>query len=695
VHPAEAIPHRLTTFVGREAELAELDQLLSANRIVTLVGIGGSGKTSLAVTLAARWASEGTQVVFGDLVSAKNGFDVVSAACQAAGVVAPSEGAGLRRLARVLEKRRSLLVLDNAEQIRPDVAALVGALAHVSELRVCITSRVALDRAWECVWQVPPMSESDAETLLQARLRTGVQDDQSIAICRAADGLPLAIELLAAQCDAVGVSAVIERLADLDVLLARTDRDRHSSVRRILQSTCDALSLPAQRLLTWLSEFRGGFAREHLDSLGEALQDDATIRVRELLLSGLVVRSIPDRYLMLEPVRQFAELTLEERGESTAAQRALVEWSVQFLRSKAWGFLDADNRSWRRSLDIEAANTEAAFDAAVALDDGAAVIDLLIGLSYYWSRHRPVIGKTHARVAERFVPDQLAHPRYASARLALATLDSDLERAQQLRREALDGFRAAGDGRGETLAMFQIAQDAGSVEVVDEALELTNRVGADFFTGWLLVRKAALLHRDGHSEDEVLTALSAAEDVARRTESRQLLTGVLLGRSGFRLASERAEEDVLADLDEAIALVEESGDPGLLIEARCLRVAYTLIRGDLHRALLESHDAVRVCDLWFTNEVVTDPMRIARVIAVAVSALRTAGHPAAAREVLTCSGNLSEAMHSTVHLGERYPLPPQITNVMPAGAPDANLDTLAEALTRLREELEAIVRTAD
>ena len=424
--------------------------------------------------------------------------------------------------------------------------------------------------------------------------------------------------------------------------------------------------------------FDCGFGTEHLDAVSESMGDDAVVRVGELLAMGLIVRSDGGRYRMLEPVRQFARASLDESGQASAAQQMLIAWAVQFGRRHARGFEAPDSSAWRSALTLETPNTDAAYAAAVERGDAASVLDLIGWLWYYWSRHWPVQGRARALDALPLIESEPVSRRKARALLAVASLTDDPVRAQAWRMQAREVFRVRGDTFGELTASLQLVEN--ELVGVDEALDLARHVGDEFLEGWLLDRRAALGHRDGMPAERVLTMLVEAEEIARRLDNRELLGGVLLSRSAFRLAQGRGGLDVARELDEATAAIVTTGDPVLLLEALSVRVGLLTIDGDARSALAAAREATHACEAWLNDEVVTEPAYVARVLLLVAAALHLAGREASAAEVIDTAGDLQGAIATRVWVGQRYPLPEAITACLPMPARPTNADQLTYAL---------------
>lgn len=193
------LPIRTSSFVGRRAELDELQRLLESHRCLTIVGPGGAGKTTLASVLAATWADGGKRLRYVDLVKVRRADLAIEELIDAFGIVAKDTKIGLRRVKSYIGADDFLVVFDNADDVGSDTALLVDELVRVPAVRIVVTSRSPTWSAHEHVWMAPPMSLYDSELLLRERCAVDLEAGECRRICAALDGLPLAIELIAGR----------------------------------------------------------------------------------------------------------------------------------------------------------------------------------------------------------------------------------------------------------------------------------------------------------------------------------------------------------------------------------------------------------------------------------------------------------------------------------------------------------------
>jgi predicted ATPase len=406
--PAEAagggVPAQFTSFVGRDGDLERVRALLGERRLVTLTGPGGVGKTRLAVEAAGR---ERDEVGFVDLAplagSAVPQALINALGLREAGLVPASSGPvdPVERLIAGLADRRALLVLDNCEHVVAEVAGLARRLlAACRDLRILVTSRERLGITGETLHPVPPLSlDGGAPEALgrsavrlfadrAAAVRPGFLIDDVNAgavlrVCRALDGLPLAIELAAARTRSLTLEEIEARLDDRFRLLSRGDRSaapRHRTLRAVVEWSWDLLSRSEQALAARLTVFSGGAplhaaARVCGPSEGEVVE----------LLADLVDKSLVEagggRYRMLETVQEFCAERLADDGERERVRAAHAAYFLELARTAEPQLRGPDQLEWLARLDAERGNLHAALRWA-AQADPALGLRLLAALSW-------------------------------------------------------------------------------------------------------------------------------------------------------------------------------------------------------------------------------------------------------------------------------------------------------------------------
>jgi predicted ATPase/DNA-binding SARP family transcriptional activator len=416
------LPVQLSSFIGREKEVAKVEELLDGDtRLVTLYGSGGCGKTRLALAVAQKEV-EGFEdgVWWVELASLSDPDLVPRALASALGVREVPDRSLTEELVEHLESRRVLLILDNCEHLVESCAALAGTLLRTCpDLRMLATSREPLRVAGETVWMVPSLSLPDRQRgpsavgalaryeairlfteraeAVDAGFALTHQNATSVArLCHELDGIPLAIELAAARVRALAVEQIQERLEDSLGLLTtgnRTAPPRHQTLRATLLWSYELLDAHERKLFEHLSVFAGGWDLGAAEAVGA---EEAPGVVLDLL-SNLVDKSLVVaeksgqgsssilRYRMLEPVRQYASELLTESGDSEETRRrhaayfvALAEQAQPRLRSEV---------EWLGRLEQENGNLRGALSWAQATDAISTSARLCWALHVFWWIH--------------------------------------------------------------------------------------------------------------------------------------------------------------------------------------------------------------------------------------------------------------------------------------------------------------------
>jgi predicted ATPase/class 3 adenylate cyclase len=431
------LPLQLTSFVGREAEVAEISALIARHRLVTIVGSGGVGKTRTAVQIGAHLLDgSGDGVWFIELAPLATGEYLPFTVAQAMGIVLPGDGRPLDLLVAALRPKRALLIFDNCEHIVDAAAAAIAAILRACpRIGIVATSRQALGIAGESAYRMPSLAvplaragaASAAETArypavglfvdraLSVDNRFALSDDNVAVvteICRRLDGIPLAIELAAARVKVLSPRQLRERLDERFRVLTGGSRDvlpRQQTLRALIDWSHELLDERERTLFRRLAIFVNGFTIESATAVcsGPGLDEDEAFDSLASLVDKSLVLAEPDgdglRYRMLESTHAFACERLEAAGEKLWCAGRHVRYlrdlfvaaRTRLERSGRWSELE-------RLLLVELENARVALDRAVESDDVVPGSELLAAIGTGWSEIG--LGADVLARFERFIP---------------------------------------------------------------------------------------------------------------------------------------------------------------------------------------------------------------------------------------------------------------------------------------------------
>ena len=492
------LPVELTSFVGRRRELAEVKRLLGEARLVTLTGVGGTGKTRLAIRGAGELRRAFPDGVWFVDLTALRASELLSLQVQDPDVLAylvmtalgvreqPGAGTSTEQLARYLADRQALLVLDNCEHLIPAIAVLADTLLRsCPRLRALATSREPLTIGGEVIFAVPPLplpppgarggvaevGRWEAVALFVARAQAAAPEFQLTAdnhgavaeLCARLDGLPLAIELAAARVRVLASAQILQRLANRFALLSsgrRSAPERQQTLRACVGWSFDLCSKPERVLWGRLSVFTGGF---ELDAVEGVCADDQ-LPAEEMLdvVAGLVDKSVliseissgVSRYRMLETLRDFGQEKLAEAGEQTQLRRRHRDWYQQLAHRVEIGWISRRQADWLNRVERELPNLRAASEFSLADPDGAeAALVTAVGLLLYWVV-RALPGEAHSwldPILARPTGPTMTRIKALYFSTYLVCLQGDLPAGRAFVREAREVAVQLGDARAHAL----------------------------------------------------------------------------------------------------------------------------------------------------------------------------------------------------------------------------------------------------
>jgi predicted ATPase/class 3 adenylate cyclase len=558
------LPVQPSPLVGRERELEEAGALLREHRLMTLTGPGGSGKTRLALQLAAEASDDFSHGVWWVPLQALRDPALVEPAI--AGIVGAKDG-----LAEYVADKRLLLVLDNFEHLVEAAGGLAVLLSETPNLKLLVTSRAPLRIAGEHRYEVAMLPEDDAVALFVERARAidpGVQPTDAVrAVCRRLDGLPLALELAAARVNVLSPEALLARLERTLPLLtggARDAPEHQRTLRATIAWSYELLTEAERHLFGRLAVFVGSF---DLDA-AEAVCDADLDTLQSLLDNSLLRRWDSSRYGMLDTIHEYTAERLDRSGETAPMFERFGRYFLTLAEAAEPELRSARDLEWLDRLEGEHDNLRAALSWFAGSKGAQDELRLAAAIWRMW------LTRGHYTEGRRWLEDALArdtgHRSPARAKAcwgaaALARHQGDLARATELAEESLSLFTELGDKHGAALPLLVLASasaDRGDQQraksLYRESAEALNAVGDTWMLG------VAVLNL-GEIEAE-LGNLAAARRlyeeslaIARRTGHARIVSASLLNLASAELL-ERRENQAAGFLRESLALEEKVGD---------------------------------------------------------------------------------------------------------------------------------------
>jgi predicted ATPase len=617
-HPTN-LPLQPTPLIGREREVAEVAALLGGEeiRLLTLTGLGGTGKTRLALQTAAELVEQFPDgAFFVDLAPITEPPLVVTTIAQSLGLRESGTEPLEQTLERFLSQRELLLVLDNFEHVIEAGPAVVALLKPAGALKVLVTSRVPLRLAGEHTYAVSPLPEEDAFSLFVERARAVRQDfepDEAVAeICRRLDGLPLAVELAAARVRLLLPASILERLEQRLSLLtggARDAPERQQTLRATLDWSHELLRPEEQRLFARLAVFVGGRTLEAAEEVcnpdGElgldVLDGFATLVENSLLLPDEVTRGRP-RFRMLETIHDYARERLEQSGEAEMIRGRHVAHFLGLAEQAEPELRGAQQREWFDLLEAEHDNLRTALAWARRAGDNEVELRLVGALGRFWYIRGYIsegLGWIDSALERSGREPPAIRARALTAATYMAAVSGDFERAEGIAEERLRLWRALRDAHGIAEALNDLglaAAERGDLSRAMSLYESSRSFARESGDRWALalatmnVAELALRKRDferARSETEAAVAL------CREAGANEILGWALLNYGHALLEVGAEPVEAVGPFSESLAVCRQIG--AREVAAYCLiAVAGVLARADDYRravTLLAAGDA--------------------------------------------------------------------------------------------------------
>jgi non-specific serine/threonine protein kinase len=516
---ARGLPRPLTSFIGRERELAQAKRLLQGSYLVTLTGPGGSGKTRLCIALASDVAGDYPDgVYFVPLAPVRDPELVPSTIAQSIGLQDARDRPLMDHLVSQLRERKLLLVLDNFEHLLAGAPVVIRLLQETTALRILVSSRSSLRLSGEQECPVPPLPVPDpkarptpatlaacesarlfAERAAAAVPGFAIDDENAPAVARIVrrlDGLPLAIELAAARVRLLPPEAILPRLEHSLGLLTGGSRDlpdRQQTLRATIAWSYDLLSAGARRLLAACSVFAGGASLEAIETVCGAAPDAGlpVLDGLEELVGQSLLRQVPGpgrptaRYAMLETIREYAAERLDQMPEADQIRGAHAAVFLALVEADGRPHAGLAKRGWLGRVDTEHNNIRAALSWYRA-HDPATALRLAAPMATFWSlRGHHSEGRQRLSELLRMVPDEsLARVSALNGAAWLAIDQGDYGQGTALLGESIGLSRALRDTMGEGIATVYLGRCkmsgqriAEGIPDVERAVALLNETG--------------------------------------------------------------------------------------------------------------------------------------------------------------------------------------------------------------------------
>jgi predicted ATPase/DNA-binding SARP family transcriptional activator/Tfp pilus assembly protein PilF len=647
------LPRQLTTFVGREHELAEVQEILrtTTSRLVTLTGSGGSGKTRLSLQVAQAMLADYPQGVW--LIELAPVADPALLPQTVATTLGLREEAGrpiTATLSDYLRGRKTLLLLDNCEHVIEASAQLADLLLHACpDLAILASSREQLGVPGEAAYRVPSLSLPDprhapevdalshyeavqlfvdrAQLALPGFAITAENASAIVQICQRLDGIPLAIELAAARVNVLGVEQIAARLSNAFRLLtggSRTALPRQQTLRALMDWSYNLLSEPERALLRRLSVFAGGWTLEAAEAIGATEDTDDIIQPDEVLdvLTQLVNKSLVSaersdgehvRYRLLETIRQYAREKMSDYCDTDCVWDRHLNYFVRLAERAEPELRGPQQVQWLNRLKEETDNLHAALDWS---QDGYVEAGMRLASALYEFTSRNGSVKALAERLMQLLKQPEAQTRNALRAKALETAanliswEGDLAQSRALAEESLKVYRELGDISGEahcldslgTIVCLMDDYEIGRPQVL-ESLRLYRQLDDQAGIATALLDLGSLVdHKD---PEQACLYLHEALAIFRE---RSDLIGIAYTLTDLGVLSLRQGDFAQAQrwLEEGLSVEDAVGGPDAIILMYLGQLA--LRQGDYERArvyfeqglTLSQEAGITAIELWST-----------------------------------------------------------------------------------------------
>jgi len=602
--PGRTIPHNLPTsltrFVGRANDLKAIKDRLAKSRLVTLTGLGGVGKTRLALKIAHELVETFDDGVWWvDLASLEDPDLVAQTVAKVLGI---REAAGqplLETLSDQLKSKRLLLVLDNCEHVLDASAQLAKTLLEACpQLQVMATSRDALHLVGETHWGVGPLSlpelldeapdvevmkQFEAVTLFVERAQAvkpnfQVSEENAHAVaylCHHLDGIPLALELAAARVKVLSVQKLVERLGDSFGLLSggRKTVPRQQTLRAAIDWSYEPLADEEKTLLNRLSVFRGGFSLEAAEAVcaGGDLEIEGVLDwLGQLVEKSLVeVASDGERYRLLQIVKQYSREQLEAVDEVESLNDLHLAYFVELGANSQLALIGPEQRMWLQMLEAEHNNMRAALAWGLEQSKAEEVLRLSAGLGRFWgfSGRMGEGRKWLASALElRKETSLLIQGSALHWQGSLAGQQGDYDAAEASLRESLELYRTCDNPKGICAVLNMLANVAylhndlkEARSMYQQSVDISRKLGDTHSMGAVL-NNLGNVARAQKDYDAARKYYEECVTICRQRRTEDRIISRALGNLGVLSRYAGEYEKAQACLEESLTIFESIGD---------------------------------------------------------------------------------------------------------------------------------------
>jgi predicted ATPase/DNA-binding NarL/FixJ family response regulator len=628
--PIWKVPTTFTSFIGREQDVAAIEAMLLRPevRLVTLAGIGGIGKTSLALQIASHLRSSFAEgVCFVGLVSTSDPELIPSIIAETLGIHQVDSLSIFEQVKLFLHDRQLLLILDNFEQLITAASLVEDLLAACPALKIIVTSRTVLRLRAEFEYQVMPLTLPDLEL---SPTDTGIRKSTAVAlfvqrarmvnpnfqltqsnartiaeICVQLDGLPLAIELAAARIRLLPPQALLNRLSRrFEVLTGGpvTMPVHQQTLRNTLKWSYDLLDAHEQQLFRRLAVFERGLTLEAAEALGNAnreVQDDSQILdglaslIDKSLLLQIEYEGSEPRFLMLMTVRQYGLECLRENGEEDLIRQAHADYYLALVEEAEPHLKDQQQLLWLRILDREQENLRAALSWLIAHEKAEIVLRFCAALWWfwqirgYWSEGRRWL-KTVLALPEAGEP-MVLRAKVLSATGELAADQGDLLEARLLLTESVALCKELNDDHRlvrpmSTLGRVMVVQGdhTAAASLLKECIALCRKLGST----WELSRSLLTLGYVRWLDGDLKQAIALTQEgliIARELGDKAQIAHAL-NNLGHFFWNQGDLVQARTHAEEGLMLLRETGAKSLLFSTLGTLGSILLSQGDFERA---------------------------------------------------------------------------------------------------------------